>query len=441
MEVAVANKEDGINGPTPDDSAEEAENQIPSKAVACGTGGDEGIVNSSGMNSRSSSKNILSCEMCNNYEALVAKYQDGERNLKDLLAAAQHLADRYQTELAGERLYRNELESKMNSLCIDTEKEAKTLARGNDECNSKFKEIEERFNLLRQSYDTKLTMLAKRLKQMELDNVNLSQKHLRLLGTNRKCAEEMQAQAIEVPQDVDQLQFLCLQLKEELIETRAAKEHMERELKGEITMLQMQRKEDALAKQRLEAALTAQVNGVSEELGLARSELSTLHNASQRVEEMDKLVMEYRVVIEDLEKQLKNLQTERNELERSVATYKQKCSALQQELDTSETVQKDFVKLSQDLQIQLEKIRQAEQEVRWQFEEDVHTCNQCNQSFNKNRGKLHCLHCGKIFCPNCLNFTVQSGPHGRLAKVCQVCHTLLIRDAAPFFSHPAPENT
>lgn len=40
-----------------------------------------------------------------------------------------------------------------------------------------------------------------------------------------------------------------------------------------------------------------------------------------------------------------------------------RCAALQQELDTSEAVQKDFVKLSQNLQIELEKIRQAEQVV------------------------------------------------------------------------------
>lgn len=50
-------------------------------------------------------------------------------------------------------------------------------------------------------------------------------KFQKLLGANRKCATEMQAQAIELPADVDQLQFLCLQLREELIETRAAKEH------------------------------------------------------------------------------------------------------------------------------------------------------------------------------------------------------------------------
>jgi hypothetical protein len=37
---------------------------------------------------------------------------------------------------------------------------------------------------------------------------------------------------------------------------------------------------------------------------------------------------------------------------------------LKHELDTSEAVQKDFVRLSQDLQIQLEKIRQGENEVK-----------------------------------------------------------------------------
>lgn len=38
-------------------------------------------------------------------------------------------------------------------------------------------------------------------------------------------------------------------------------------------MLQVQRREDEIEKHRLEHALTEQVNGVSEELGLARSEV------------------------------------------------------------------------------------------------------------------------------------------------------------------------
>lgn len=377
----------------------------------------------------------LPCEVCRNYEASLTKLQDSERNLKEKLAAAQHLADRYQTELSGERLYRNELESKMNMLCSDSEKEAKALAVGNEECSLRLQHAEERFEKLLKEQRKKLYMFRERFQQMDGDMEKLSQKYLKLLGINRKCATEMQAQPIELPQDADQLQFLCLQLREELIETRASKEHMEAVLRDEITMLQVQRREDSLEKQRLEQALTEQVNGVSEELGIARSELSTLHFQSQRVEEMDKRMAEYRAVIEELEKQVKSIQNERTDLEMQLSAYKQKCSALQHELDTSETVQKDFVKLSQNLQIELEKIRQAEQEVRWQFDEDVNACNQCHNSFFKSRSKLHCQHCGKIFCSVCLNLTVPSGPHGRPAKVCQVCHTLLIRDTAPFFSH------
>uniref|UniRef100_A0A0N5ADD9 FYVE-type domain-containing protein n=1 Tax=Syphacia muris TaxID=451379 RepID=A0A0N5ADD9_9BILA len=363
--------------------------------------------------------------------------QDNERNMNELLAASQHLAERYQTELSGERLYRNELESKMNSLCIDTEKEAKILAQGNEECKLKLKQAEESLNNLRFEYDSKLKKLELRLKELENGNHVLSKKYLKLLGANRKCAEEMRAQAIELPQDVDQLQFLCLQLREELIETRAAREHRERELIDEIATLQMQRKEDSLEKERLQMAWTSRVNDVNEELQMAKvqvlvsdlcyqffSKINTLQDTSQRTEELEKLVREYRVSIEDLEKQLKSLQNERNEFEVSVNNYKQKCSALQQELDTSETVQKDFVKLSQDLQIQLEKIRQAEQEVRWQFDEDVYACNQCNQNFNRNRVKMHCLHCGKIFCSSCLAFSVTTGPHGRLAKRC--CAVFLV---------------
>ncbi|KAK6027016.1 hypothetical protein OSTOST_06995, partial [Ostertagia ostertagi] len=68
------------------------------------------------------------------------------------------------------------------------------------------------------------------------------------------------------------------------------------------------------------------------------------------------------------------VQSERAAVELTAQNYKARCSSLQSELDTSEAVQKDFVQLSQSLQIQLEKIRQSEQEVRWQWEDDVENC-------------------------------------------------------------------
>ncbi|CAL4062352.1 unnamed protein product, partial [Meganyctiphanes norvegica] len=53
----------------------------------------------------------------------------------------------------------------------------------------------------------------------------------------------------------------------------------------------------------------------------------------------------------------------RTRLDAEVIELKGRVSALQHDLDTSEAVQRDFVRLSQSLQVQLEKIRQSESEM------------------------------------------------------------------------------
>ncbi|MEQ2301268.1 Rab GTPase-binding effector protein 1, partial [Ameca splendens] len=61
-----------------------------------------------------------------------------------------------------------------------------------------------------------------------------------------------------------------------------------------------------------------------------------------------------------LEQQLKDVTSAKGALESQVLDERDKAQRLQTELDVSEQVQKDFVKLSQTLQVQLERIRQAE---------------------------------------------------------------------------------
>ncbi len=58
---------------------------------------------------------------------------------------------------------------------------------------------------------------------------------------------------------------------------------------------------------------------------------------------------------------------------------------------------------------------------------------------NLNILQLHCRHCGRIYCTSCLVRTVNSGPNNRPSKVCDVCHTLLVRDSAPYFSTVPPQ--
>lgn len=74
--------------------------------------------------------------------------------------------------------------------------------------------------------------------------------------------------------------------------------------------------------------------------------------------------------------------------EENILMLQSRVGSLQQQLDTSEVVQKDFVRLSQSLQIELEKIRGADTEVRWQHEDDVDDCPGCKTSFSTGKKKV-----------------------------------------------------
>ncbi|KAF4529384.1 hypothetical protein B566_EDAN003475 [Ephemera danica] len=124
--------------------------------------------------------------------------------------------------------------------------------------------------------------------------------------------------------------------------------------------------------------------------------------------------------------------------ERCEQELRNRIASLQEDLDNNEATQQDFVQLSQSLQMELERLREAEKEVRWQHEDDIDECSGCKAPFTVTRRKKNCRHCGRIFCPSCLPHQVASGPKQRLNKVCAVCHTLLVRDSAPYFSKRLP---
>ena len=95
--------------------------------------------------------------------------------------------------------------------------------------------------------------------------------------------------------------------------------------------------------------------------------------------------------LEQLEKQLKDITKEKNDASTTIAELRQRVASLQQVLDTSGEVQKDFVRLSQSLQVQLEKIRESGSEVRWQHEEDVDECPTCHSAFTISKKKVRSL--------------------------------------------------
>lgn len=241
----------------------------------------------------------------------------------------------------------------------------------------------------------------------------------RLAGHYNKTANEMRDEQITLPESAAELQFECLRLREALIESLATKEHLEEEHASEVEVLTTE---------------------LSQTHALYQS--TTQQNQSERRSPDNN---ELRQTIDDLEKRLVESQAESSAMAKSLEEYRQRCSQLQTELNNSEEVQRDFVQLSQkvtlktlnpfkfnvQLQVQLEVIRQGDQELRWQFPEDVKQCNECNADL---KHKVNCKHCGKIFCQPCTKQTVFAGPNSRQGNVCGVCFTLLSKNSTPFYA-------
>ncbi len=252
------------------------------------------------------------------------------------------------------------------------------------------------------------------LRRLQLENDEL-------LGKHSAKAEEMQREPINLPERMDDMQLLLLTLREQVISAKVAAEHHESK------------------KKQLHAEMSSEIESLKERLLLLESCQSEMIAVQKRSKDVEAEVRALRNDKSKLEKDLQAGSMQRAKLENSVSEFKSRVSNLQQELDNSVAVQTDFVRLSQSLQMELEKIRQSEKEVRWQHEEDVDSCSSCRNKFSGVKRKHHCRHCGRIFCNDCLSKTVASGPQQRPSKVCEVCHTLLVQNSAPYFSTAAPQ--
>jgi len=248
----------------------------------------------------------------------------------------------------------------------------------------------------------------------------LQQENDELLGKHDLKAQELQSQDINLPEKTEDMYTLLLTYREKLISAKLAAEHHE----------------DKRRQQRAE--FSNEIEILKEKILLMESCQSEMEALQKRLRDVENVAKKYEVDKTKLEKELETANIHRARAENKITEMKSRISNLQQELDNSVAVQTDFVRLSQSLQMELEKIRQSEKEVRWQHEDDILDCTSCHHSFSVTKRKHHCKHCGRIFCADCLTKVVNSGPNQRPNRVCEVCHTLLIANSAPYFSTVAP---
>uniref|UniRef100_H3AR66 Rab GTPase-binding effector protein 2 n=1 Tax=Latimeria chalumnae TaxID=7897 RepID=H3AR66_LATCH len=176
-----------------------------------------------------------------------------------------------------------------------------------------------------------------------------------------------QAEDFTLPNSIQELQNLVQQYRKDLVSMRTTSEHQEERLRIEIVTLQDQLQSEQCAKQNLQEMLQSQLDTHREEiarLSTLRTEADRIHGVkSELEEELTEKVRELaalQAAHPEQQRRLQEEQEEKNHLQSLLREERSKGQRLQGELQTSEEVRHNFVRLSQTLQVRLELIRQAD---------------------------------------------------------------------------------
>lgn len=393
-----------------------------------------------------------SCQLCTSYQSQLQKAQSDHRDTEKQRLDLERALQRYKEDLDREARYRQVMEERWQGMAEDYEKKVAGLASVVETAAGKQMELETKFRSTISSVHDKLRSLTERREIAQQELTRLQKENDDLVGKHSKHSQQLQNEIINLPDNMEDMQLLLLRYREDIIEAKVSKEHQEEGLKSEILFLKDRVLAEQHEKNTIEDRLSSEIDQLREKVALLESlesqmklERRTRVESDAQVRDLETKHAESQLksqqIITGLKTQVAEQTQTRARLEAEVVELRGRVSTLQHDLDTSEAVQRDFVRLSQSLQVQLEKIRQSEKEVRWQHEEDQEECNSCKQRFSAmGRRKHHCRHCGKIFCNECVSKTVPSGPHRRPSRVCDVCHTLLVQDATPYFSSEPPHS-
>ncbi len=361
--------------------------------------------------------------------------------------------EKLKQEARDEDGYRRQLEERWNERAESHRSETEALSR-------QMQELESVLEQVRLSYTTNYAGCRKDLQRLAEGREKIVRELRRLqeevdilTGKHSAKAQEMQNEAINLPEKMEDMQLLLLRLREDTIAAKVSQERTEEKARAEAAFLKTQLRGEEEAKASIEDQYSAEIDQLKASLARLQGCQRELQLEQQRRREGEEREEEARKTAAAAKREAEAEGAAKRELEARSAEMRGRLTNLQQELDNSVAVQNDFVRLSQSLQVELEKIRQSEKEVRWQHEEDVNDCQGCKAPLvnsggglgsgssprHARRNKHHCRHCGRIFCSDCLSKTVASGPRQRANKVCEVCHTLLVQNSAPYFSTEAPQ--
>ncbi|XP_051552050.1 rab GTPase-binding effector protein 1-like isoform X1 [Myxocyprinus asiaticus] len=307
------------------------------------------------------------CDMCSNYEKQLQVIQGQEAETRDQVKKLQVMLRQANDQLERTMNEKQELEDSVKQANEETTLKITELQQKVQESESLVSALQQAFSQAKRNTHDQMAVLLQSREQVTEELNRLQRDNESLQGKHRLHVTLQQQEDFHMPTTVQELQQLVLQYREDIVSVRTAAEHLEEKLKAEILFLKEQIQAEQCLKENLEDTLQVEIEGCKEEIASFSSLKMELERVKCEKEQLESSLAEKSLTLESvqglknsLEEQLKDALSNKGALESQVFEEKDKAQRLQTELDVSEQVQRDFVKLSQTLQVQLERIRQAD---------------------------------------------------------------------------------
>ncbi|XP_067393943.1 rab GTPase-binding effector protein 1 isoform X1 [Emydura macquarii macquarii] len=307
------------------------------------------------------------CDMCSNYEKQLQGIQIQESETRDQVKKLQVMLRQANDQLERTMKDKQELEDYMKQSTEDSATQISSLIVRSQESETLLGELQQAFSQAKRSVQEQMAVLMQSREQVSEELVRLQKDNESLQGKHSLHVSLQQAEDFILPESMEEIRELVLKYREDIISVRTAADHLEEKLKAEILFLKEQIQAEQCLKENLEETLQLEIENCKEEIASIASLKAELERIKVEKEQLECTLQEKTQQLENLqemkntfEEQLKKEITAKTNLEQLMFEEKDKAQRLQTELDVSEQVQRDFVKLSQTLQVQLERIRQAD---------------------------------------------------------------------------------
>ncbi|XP_014823656.1 PREDICTED: rab GTPase-binding effector protein 1 isoform X2 [Poecilia mexicana] len=307
------------------------------------------------------------CDMCSNYEKQLQAIQGQEAETRDQVKKLQAMLRQANDQLERTMTEKQSLEESVKVGNEETDAKVSALMQRVQESEALLSTLQQAFSEAKRSTQEQMVVLLKSREQVADELSRLQRDNESLQGKHRLHLELQQQEDFQMPNTVQDLQGLVLQLRDDVVALRTAADHVEEKLKAEILFLKEQIQAEQCLKENLEDTLQLEIEGCKEEIASFSSLKMELERVKAEKDKLQSCLAEKTEMLDSLqavkmslEQQFREVAAAKSALESQVLDERDKAQRLQTELDVSEQVQKDFVKLSQTLQVQLERIRQAE---------------------------------------------------------------------------------